>query len=133
MSREIKFRAWDKIGKCFLYPYPEGFHLLGEIMAFDLLMQQMYENHPEHRPSLTMLNDIEIMQYTGLKGKNGKEIYDLDWVEVSDGDVVGLYKVSWRNYGWQAYRVEDGEVIHGEELEILTEGKIIGNEYEKRQ
>ena len=124
MSREIKFRAWDKIGKCFLYPYPEGFHLLGEIMAFDLLMQQMYENHPEHRPSLTMLNDIEIMQYTGLKDKNGKEIYEGDKVNCRYGECI----IAW-NGKVAAFTIIDnrGDIFF---IDKNDKFEITGNIYE---
>jgi len=39
--REIKFRAWDKIAKKFMWPWPDGFHLLGETTCFDLIGQQL--------------------------------------------------------------------------------------------
>ena len=45
--REIKFRAWDKIAKKFMWPWPDGFHLLGETTCFDLIGQQLKERSPE--------------------------------------------------------------------------------------
>lgn len=88
MAREIKFRAWDTRGKSWLYPYPEGFHLFGETTCFDLIRDQMHERYPGES-SLLLMNEVELMQYTGLKDKNGiTDIYEGDIIDMS-GNVRG--------------------------------------------
>lgn len=72
MSREIKFRAWDKVNK--------RFHMWG----VDLLGAGTFTGSP---------NPIFInQQYTGLKDKNGKEIYENDIVYIAGyGDYLCEY------------------------------------------
>ena len=107
MTREIKFRAWDKLSSQMLYS--DYTHTAG----LEVFFKAVRLNNGKD------LSDV--MQYTGLKDKNGKEIYegdivrgknleDFDWVEV----------VRFLDNGWQPFI----------EHRAMTEFEIIGNIYE---
>ena len=70
--REIKFRAWDKDrGK------------MCHFGLFDL------DGHYSYVDYYRIPDECPVMQYTGLKDKNGKEIYEGDIVEFGEvGDRV---------------------------------------------
>ncbi|WP_288638767.1 YopX family protein [uncultured Lentilactobacillus sp.] len=70
MSREIKFRAWDNECKV-IREYDE---LKG--LTLDALDA----------------SDVELEQYTGLKDKNGKEIYE--------GDILAWHSNIYRKHDW---------------------------------
>lgn len=76
--REIKFRAWNGETKKMFYPRSVTF------------------------PTNTEIGSHVLMQYTGLKDKNGKEIYEGDIVEFKYARCKELWiaEVRWCIYGW---------------------------------
>ena len=81
MQRTIKFRAWDKRNKKMLYD--------GIILAMsDCSRHSTYYGYKGRIPDL-----IDLMQFTGLHDRNGKEIWEGDRLKYLPTGVV--YEVEW--------------------------------------
>jgi len=112
VSREIKFRAWYK---------PEG--KMHQVKALYLASQVPYvEWQPfQGRP---VDENIELMEFTGVKDRRGKEIYEGDILGLDDPDDTSKAIVVFHNGAFRQQLVR--LPIFGDDWDWF----VIGNIYE---
>lgn len=121
--REIKFRAWDKENKKMM-----------KVSSLSLENKEIAvrENGTYH---FFRMKNLELMQYTGLKDKNGKEIYEGDIVLIKLDETSTWHKtvVGFKKGAFIADLIDKEDYVYifhhgftGDDFEI------IGNVYENK-
>ncbi len=123
--RELKFRVWDNENKSYDDPYSYAYYALTQDGGLDFYC------HGDHMDKADPDTYI-IEQYTGLKDKNGKDIYEGDILESTwncDRAVVIWNDVEgeWEHYAdFNTHSKYSGSVIIGnihENPELLKEAE----------
>ena len=126
--REIKFRAWLQHEK-----------EMSEVLVLDNQEEKVFVVRKDGAAGWRMFADIELTQYTGLKDRNGTEIYDGDYIRYSTRTINGsIYTHVCRVFQHESgtWRIEG---YHEDNHSYETKGtvyavhlicEVIGNIYE---
>ena len=136
MNREIKFRVWDNKYKYMNYKVLVGIYGDWEKVKDDKNYTACamwiepekvdYKCEPHWAHFEPYHKDIHLMQYTGLKDKNGVEIYEGDKVKAKfyGKEVVG--EIGFNSGCFLLWN----SCVSDNQLFIFTDIEVIGNIYE---
>jgi uncharacterized phage protein (TIGR01671 family) len=121
MNRTIKFRVWDK---------RENKGMYTQNMLYDAQLHHFWQDFVDYP-------GYELMQYTGLTDKNGKEIYEGDILMYKSGSipttgVIGqvLYEADEGGYIFQWERKGPNQHHINLNCDVAFESVIVGNIFE---
>lgn len=140
-AREIKFRAWDEDWKKMVYPIGidwQGQHSKDGIAVYYWVLNEDGSKRgiPGHKTL------IHLMQFTGLKDNNGKEIYEGDIMTFNKGYCDDSWTDQEQGMPYTIYWKDDeARFVAFRGLNILTPGsgqlgtfkwtwEVIGNIHE---
>lgn len=132
MSRQLKFRAWDKDKKWMVYDVQDAYDGLWSERNSDEVND--YYGYVSTFQSFTDEEEFNLMQYTGLKDKNGVEIYEGDIITT---DLERSYLIVEYRNGAFMLNCNDGlddyyDIFFSTSenpTEVWKYGEVIGNVY----
>lgn len=116
--RDIKFRAWSKKFGGMIYPYDK-------LYSIDVHASTVWQDLRDDECA-------ELMQFTGLKDKNGKDIYEGDILQV--GEYQKRYEIVFSNNEGDeiiaAFCMRNEENFFAIDTYAVQFGTVIGNIYQ---
>lgn len=129
--RDIKFKCWDKVIK-----------VMREILSIDFEKQEVVcpprgHEFKEWYNQHISFDEIELIQFTGLKDKNGREIYEGDILLFNNTHPNAhienwLCVVKYRYGCFVCEYPEDGIYNHFDSWNDFVEWEVIGNRFENK-
>ena len=136
MMNELKFRAWWAEAEEYV-----------KVSGIDFTNEEIHyiEEYRNKTYSIDEIpfNEIIIEQYTGLKDKNGKEIYVGDIIDINQTvNGYNLFVITFENglinvryaHDMSQYEYDILELLDWDQLSLIeTENEVVGNIHENKE